>query len=373
MMFFQNQYKKGKIMNIKEISLKNYRNIKNMNVILNEGVNVFYGNNAQGKTNILEGIYLCSLGRSQRTRIDKELIMFGEKESNVNITLSKNKVINNINIHLKNNTKKNIEVNKFQIKKLNELIGTMLVVIFSPEDLQLIKSGPSMRRRFLDMEICQISDIYYYNLVKYHKVLNQRNNLLKNIKKDNSLLETLFMWDEQLVLFGKNVINHREEFVNKINSFAKIKHFDITKGKEELEISYIPKVSNANFKLKLEKSLDSDIFMGNTMIGPHKDDIKFEINGENVKTYGSQGQVRSAVLSTKLSLISIIEELFDDTPILLLDDVLSELDRERQIYLLEGIKNCQTILTSTGVDELLNEYVKDGIIFFIKDGTVSEY
>lgn len=357
-------------MYVKKLSLKNYRNIQFIEIELKNGVNIFYGNNAQGKTNLLESIYMCATGRSHRTHIDKELIKFNETDSHIRTEIKHDDIIDKIDIHLKKDSKKGIAINNFPINKLGELFGILNVVIFSPEDLNLIKAGPMERRKFIDMELCQINKVYYYNLGQYHKILKQRNALLKKILKDNSLKETLFIWDKQLIEFGKKIIEIREEFIYKINKISKKIHSEITGEKEDLEIKYKPSVTIEEFEEKLEKSLEKDILYTSTSYGPHKDDIIFLINNINARDFGSQGQQRTVSLSTKLAEINLIKEEKGVLPILLLDDVLSELDKSRQKYLISNIKDIQVIITCTGVEDIIKNLDEECEIFNVKNGNI---
>lgn len=359
-------------MHVKKLSLKNYRNIQFLEVELKNGVNIFYGNNAQGKTNLLESIYICATGRSHRTHIDKELIKFNETDAHIRAEINNDNITDKIDIHLKRDSKKGIAINNLTINKLGELFGILNVVIFSPEDLNLIKLGPMERRKFIDMELCQINKVYYYNLGQYHKILKQRNALLKKILKDKSLKDTLFIWDKQLIEFGKKIIEIRKEFIYKINKISKKIHLEITEEKEDLEIKYKPSVTIEEFEEKLEKSLEKDILYTSTSYGPHKDDIIFLINNINVRDFGSQGQQRTASLSTKLAEINLIKEEKGVLPILLLDDVLSELDKSRQKYLISNIKNIQVIITCTGVEDIIKNLDSDCRIFNVKDGFITK-
>lgn len=361
-------------MYIYNISLKNYRNLKNVSLNLKNGINIFYGNNAQGKTNLLEAIYICGTGRSHRTHIDKELINFEQNEAHIKLKIiNDDNIKNKIDLHLKKDFKKGIAINNFPIKKLGELFGFFHVVMFSPEDLNLIKKGPAERRRFLDLELCQVSKIYYYNLQQYYKILKQRNNLLKKIIKNNELKQTIFAWDSQFCYFGNKIITARNEFVNKISNLASKVHSDITNNKEILTIKYKPNVLNFDFEAKLKKNLDKDILYGSTSVGPHKDDLTFFINNINIHDFGSQGQQRTAVLSTKLAQINFIKQQKNTYPVLLLDDVLSELDKSRQEFLMESIKNIQVIITCTGVEDFVKNYFDIYSLFNVVDGNIFNF
>ena len=357
-------------MYVKKIYLKNYRNIENLELELKNGVNIFYGKNAQGKTNLLESIYIGATGRSHRTHKDKELINFNKNEAHIRLEVQKDAIFDKIDIHLKTDSKKGIAINNIHIKKLGELFGYLNVVIFSPEDLNLIKQGPQERRKFIDMELCQINSIYYYNLSQYYKVLKQRNSLLKKIATNQSLKDTLFVWDSQLIDFGSKIISIREDFIKKINKISKKIHSDITENKEDLEIKYKPSVLIEEFKEKLEKNIDKDILYKTTSYGPHKDDMLFFINNINARDFGSQGQQRTASLSTKLAEIQLIEEERAVLPVLLLDDVLSELDKDRQKFLIKNIKKLQVIITCTGVEDVLKNLDEECNIFNVSDGKI---
>lgn len=357
-------------MHISTLSLKNYRNIEKINLELGSGVNIFYGNNAQGKTNLLEAIYICSTGRSHRTHLDKDLINFNKDEAHIKIYFVEENVTDKLDIHLKRNLKKGIALNNMPIRKLGELFGIINIVIFSPEDLQLIKAGPSERRRFIDMEICKISNIYYYNLQEYYKILKQRNNLLKKIQKDSNLKESLFVWDEQLVNFGTKLIKIRANFINKINKISHNVHLNLTNNKENLNIEYKPSVSIENFDQKTKKNIEKDVFYGSTSFGPHKDDLNFYINNINAREFSSQGQQRTISLSLKLAEIELIKQEKKVNPILLLDDVLSELDKNRQKFLINFIKNIQVIITCTGVEDIIKNIAKEYNLYNVQNGKI---
>ncbi len=357
-------------MYIKNLSLQNFRNYKELYIDFNSKLNILYGDNAQGKTNILEAIYMCSMGRSQKFQKDKDIIKINEKEAHIQTYVIKENKETKIDIHLKKDTRKGIAVNNIPAKKLSELFGNLYIVIFSPEDLQLIKQGPSERRKFIDMEICQLNNIYYYNLQQYYKVLKQRNNLLRSLQKNSNLKDTIFVWDNQLVTYGRKIIDLRAEFIFKLNSISSKIHSNITGNSEQMNIQYIPNISNDEFEKKLNKYLDRDIIQGSTSIGPHKDDLQFYINAGDVRIYGSQGQQRTTALSIKLAEIQLIKEETSYNPVLLLDDVLSELDENRQGYLLENIGNIQTILTCTGIEDSIKKYMNKAKIFKIKQGSI---
>lgn len=349
---------------IKNITLVDYRNIEKLNIDLSPNVNLFYGDNAQGKTNILESMYMCATGRSQRTHISKELIRFGCQSAHIQLMVSKGSFTDKINIHIKPNNKKGIAINNISIKNVNELFGTVNIIFFSPQDLLLVKEGPTLRRRYMDMELCQLNRLYSYNLSNYYRVLKERNLLLKN-KPDEFTLDA---YDTKLVEYGIKIIEEREKFIEKLNISADKIHSDITGNKEILKIKYISNVSVENFEKKLKSDKSRDIYYGTTSHGIHKDDLLFEINGINARDYGSQGQQRTVCLSLKLAEVEMVREAVNYNPILLLDDVLSELDRNRQLYILNSIKDVQTIITSTGIEDIKN--IGDIKLFNVKKGEV---
>lgn len=355
-------------MYIEKLSLKNYRNIEQLNIDLSENVNIFYGDNAQGKTNILESMFMCATGRSQRTHIDRELIQFGKNSAHIQMIVNKINYSDRIDIHIKQKEKKGIAVNNIVVKKLGELFGTVNIVIFSPEDLMLVKEGPSYRRRYLDMELCQMSKVYYSNLQKYYKVLKERNNLLKNDRK--SFIDTLDIWDSQLVLYGIKIIQARQNFINELYKTGNKIHKNITDNAENLRIEYKPSVIPEEYESKLISSREKDIYYGTTNYGIHKDDMVFYINDVNARDYGSQGQQRTVCLTLKLSEIELIKNKICEKPVLLLDDVLSELDKNRQNFIINSIDGIQTIITSTGNEDILESVNDRAKIFRVKNGSI---
>jgi DNA replication and repair protein RecF len=359
---------------VSSVSLKNVRNLKELNIGLSEGINILYGNNAQGKTNFLEAIYICATGRSHRTASDKEIINFKENEAFINLSSVSNGIKDKISVYLRRDLKKGIAVNGVALRKLGDLFGRLLIVMFSPEDLQLVKSGPSERRKFMDMEICQLSNVYYYELQSYYKALRQRNNLLKEISRDKSLKDTIFIWDEQIISHGIKIYNHRMEFTSDINKISSGIYSDITEAKEKLEILYKPNITPETFKQRLERSLEKDIYGGSTSYGIHKDDISFLIDGTEARNFGSQGQQRSVSLCAKLAEIELIKNKTGITPVLLLDDVLSELDSGRQFFLLSRLSDIQTLITCTGVEDVLSKVssIENIKIFNVENGMIAE-
>lgn len=358
---------------IDSLDLKNYRNYDILDMNFDKNVNIIYGDNAQGKTNILESIYMCATSRSHRGSKDKEMIRFGESESHIKANVLKNNINYRIDMHLKGNKAKGIAINGIPIKKAVDLFGIIQIVLFSPEDLNIIKNGPSERRRFMDMELSQLNKIYLSNLVNYNKVLVQRNKLLKELSFNmtDELLSTLDIWDVQLVHYGRSIIDGRIKFVEELNDIISSIHSNLTGSKEKLVVEYAPYTTAERLEDMVSASRDKDIRYKSTGIGPHKDDLVFYINGQDVRKYGSQGQQRTTALSLKLSEIELVKKLTKDNPILLLDDVLSELDSNRQNYLLNSIGDIQTIITCTGLDEFINNRININKVFKVTNGTVS--
>lgn len=366
-------------MKVKSLKLKNYRNYNILDIEFDSHTNILYGDNAQGKTNILESLYLSGTTKSHRGTKDRDLIQFGSEESHIETIIDKKGSKFQIDMHLKKNSPKGIAINKIPIKKASELFGIVHFVFFSPEDLNIIKDGPSGRRRFIDLELSQLDKVYLSNLSNYNRIINQRNTLLKNIYGQDHLLETLDIWDLQLIEYGNKVIESRKKFIGQVNRIISKIHFQLTGGTENLLLSYEPSVGDMTLESAIRKYRDRDLRFRSTSVGPHRDDLRFTIDssdgvmsGLDIRKFGSQGQQRTAALSLKLSEIELVKELIHDTPILLLDDVLSELDKNRQNYLLDSIHDIQTVITCTGLDEFVNHRFSINKIFHIKNGSVYE-
>ena len=331
---------------INKIKVNNFRNYDNEEIELNKNINIFYGENAQGKTNIIEAIFLSSMGKSFRAKKDKEMIKLSENRAMIEILFNKKDRDGKIKIELQN--KKNVYLNGIKLKKLSELLGNINIVIFTPDDINILKGGPQNRRRFLDIMISQLKPNYMYNLNLYLKTLEQRNNYLRQIKeynKDENLLE---IWDEKLAEYAFNIYNYRNEFINKIKNKIKNIHSEITNNKEKIEIEYLTECESKEKYLKLLKDRRKlDIIKGYTTKGIHRDDFIIYINKKELNIYGSQGQHRTAILSLKLSELNIIYEETGEYPILLLDDFMSELDEKRRERFLNNIKDIQVIITCT--------------------------
>ncbi len=357
---------------IESISLDHYRNLNNAVIHFSPGINIFYGDNAQGKTNLLESVYLSATTRSHRSVRDRDLIRFGEDEAHIRMMFKKNDLTHRLDLHLRKNKSKGMALNGSALRKTGDLLGMIPVVFFSPEDLSIIKNGPAQRRRFMDMELSQLHKGYMQQLVLYHKVLTQRNNLLKQMRKFPELKETLVGWDEQLLSYGSGLIRQRKEFLIHLDEIMRMKHLSLTGQKEEIRIRYDINVDEKDFAGRLRESLDADIMRGSTSVGPHRDDIAFTCNEIDLRRFGSQGQQRTAALSLKLSEIMIMEESMDEKPVLLLDDVLSELDVHRQDWLLAGIEGTQTMITCTGLDEFVNKRIRLDKVFSVNEGKIDE-
>ena len=355
---------------IESIELKNYRNYDKLHMDFSHGTNILYGDNAQGKTNILEAIYVCATTKSHRGSKDKEIIQFDRDESHNKLNVRKRDVPYRIDMHLKKNRAKGVAVNGVPIKKASELFGIVNVVFFSPEDLNLIKNGPAERRRFIDLELCQLNKLYVHSLVQYNKIVTQRNKLLKDIMFRPDYEETLDIWDMQLVQYGREVIRCREAFVGQLNDLIGGIHRQLSGEKESLHISYEPNVTVDMFEDTLRKSRPSDLKQRTTLTGPHRDDLSFIINDIDIRRFGSQGQQRTAALSLKLAEIELVKKIVNDYPILLLDDVLSELDGSRQNHLLSGINHIQTMITCTGLEDFVNNRFRIDKIFKVVSGEV---
>ncbi|MDF2503221.1 MULTISPECIES: DNA replication/repair protein RecF [Clostridium] len=362
-------------MHIGSLILNNFRNYEKLNIQLDKNINIFTGDNAQGKTNILESIYYCSVGKSYRTNKDKELIQWKKESAYINLYICKERLNKKIEIKIFKEGKKGINVNSIKLRKISELFGIFNAVIFSPEDLKIVKEGPVYRRKFLDIELSKLNSRYYFELVQYNKVLNERNALLRS--RNDKAFDILDIYDQQLSRYGSKIIKYRLDYIKKLNEFGNVIHKDITSGKENIEFRYIMSAKNTD---TLEQDLlkcyelnrDKDIYRRNTSIGPHKDDFSIEINNIDTRSYGSQGQQRTAILTIKFSTLSILKEYTKEAPVLLLDDVLSELDTSRQKYILNSINGIQTIITCTGINDIDNYINGNFKVFKVEYGKVSE-
>lgn len=355
---------------IESVELKNYRNYNELHIDFDPGTNVLYGDNAQGKTNILESVYVCATTKSHRSSKDRELIAFGEEEAHIKMNLRRDGVPCRIDMHLKKNKAKGVAVNGIPIKKASELFGIINVVFFSPEDLNLIKNGPAERRRFLDLELCQLNRLYVHSLVQYNRTVTQRNKLLKELSFQPEYEEMLDVWDQQLVSYGKEIITCRREFIDQLNTIIQDIHFNLSGKKEQLVIAYEPNTEEKDLEAAVKRSRFADQKQKTTLVGPHRDDICFYVNEIDIRKFGSQGQQRTAALSLKLAEIELVRKIVKDYPVLLLDDVLSELDSGRQDQLLSCISHIQTFITCTGLDDFISHNFQIDKIFRVVNGTI---
>lgn len=355
---------------IKSLELQDYRNYDSLNLAFDKGTNILYGDNAQGKTNILEAIYVSATTKSHKGSKDKDIVNFHREEAHIRTFLEKDGVEMRVDMHLRKSKSKGIAIDGQKIKKAADLLGICNVVFFSPEDLGIIKDGPAERRRFVDMELCQLDGFYLYNLNHYNRIVNQRNKLLKDMYFNPDLKDTLNIWDSQLVSFGSKIIERRKLFVEQMNEIIYGIHKRLSGDREEIRIQYEPDVAIDDFEQRLQYSQEKDIKLKQTTVGPHRDDFSFMVENVDIRKFGSQGQQRTAALSLKLSEIELVKKITRDTPILLLDDVLSELDSNRQNYLLNSIGDIQTIITCTGLEEFVNNRFEINRVYKVENGVV---
>ncbi len=367
-------------MRLSSLELDKFRNYSHLDQEFFPGAQVLYGKNAQGKTNILEAIYLCTCARSHRTGKDIDLVKNGESEYRVKINFvteddNEEEIIVHYlapinNTPLRSKSYRHIYHNGIKLEKLSEMMGLFHAVIFAPEDLQIVKEGPSARRRFLDLLISQLNSVYFRELQKYQHILSQRNKLLKKLRENKNIRENpelnklhLEIWNEQLSKTAANIIWERRRIVEKISTLAQAAQLEISENKENLEIRY-KTVSSLDEKLNINEiketlykkygmTSEDDIFRGSTGLGPHRDDLIIYLNGEEVKPYASQGQQRSVVLSLKIAELLLIKEMTGEPPILLLDDVMSELDSNRRESLIKVIKGHQVFITCTDISQVM--------------------
>lgn len=357
-------------MTIKSVGLRDFRNYEELSLDLGQGLNIFYGDNAQGKTNLLEAIFTAGTTRSHKGSRDKEMIRIGCESAHIRLMIEKKGLTRRIDMELRKNRSKGAAVDGIPVRRSVDLFGMLNLVFFSPEDLTMIKDGPSVRRRFIDMELSQIDRIYLYNLSNFNKVLRQRNELLKQMDMNSDIPDTLDVWDEQLVKYGGEVIEARKKFMDDLNDIVGSIHKKLSGGLEELEVRYVPDVGSDEFMDRLLSGRRSDIWQKSTQTGPQRDDIIFIINGTDGRRFASQGQQRTAALSLKLSEIELTRRVTGEDPVLLLDDVLSELDRKRQDMLLSEIGDIQTLITCTGLEEYVEKRRNDAEIFNVKAGKI---
>ena len=355
---------------VKSLDLLNFRNYGTLSVAPDPGINIIYGANAQGKTNILEAIYLAGSSKSHRGSRDKDMIRMGQAEAHIRMHIDKNENDYRIDMHLRKNKAKGIAIGGVPIRRAADLFGIVNMVFFSPEDLNIVKNGPSERRKLIDRILCELDKIYMSDLIRYNKCLGQRNRLLHDLYVRPELFSEIAVWDEQLVHYGRRIIEKRSEFVELLNQIAGDIHAGLTGENERITLEYEPNVLPGEFMDRISAGIESDRRNKTTGQGPHRDDIGIRVNDMDLRLYGSQGQQRTAALSLKLSEIKIIEDWIHDKPILLLDDVLSELDRSRQNFLLGSLKDTQTLITCTGLDEFVQNRFEADKVFHVVNGTI---
>ena len=372
-------------MQVNRLELKNFRNYSEQTLEFSPNINIIHGANAQGKTNLIEAVYLACSGRSHRTKYDSELIKFGSARSDINLFFSDKTRDYKCNIRLSNDKRKQICLNNIPLKKLSELMSCLNAVLFSPEDLMLVKGAPSQRRAFTDSAISQLKPAYLSTLITYYRVLEQKNSLLKQLKRSMKTSDTtLSIWNEQLAVLNADIMLYRRDFLNSMQAFAALHNivpdeFDAKKNKENLKIIYTPSL---NYDImdknelsqvileKLESVASHEIENASSVTGIHRDDIAFYINGNNARNYASQGQQRSIVLVLKLALSDYIFSQRGEQAVLLLDDILSELDSVRRAYLLSNLKDRQVIITCTDVDRAYISGNDTCKYFNVKDGNI---
>lgn len=371
-------------MKLKELRLSGYRNYKQLELEIISNINLFVGPNAQGKTNLLEAIYVLALSRSHRTHRDKELIGWDFASASLYAEVERKYGTCKVELLISSQGKK-ARINGLEQKKLSQFVGSLNVVLFAPEDLELVKGSPAIRRRFLDMEIAQVQPSYLHHLGQYQKALAHRNKLLKQMGASGSpsFKGMLDVWNEQLAAHGIKIMQKRQHFIKKLEIWSKSIHEGITGGKEMLDITYVPSVSAPHFDdettvfeqfmVKLTEMKDQELRRGTTLVGPHRDDLVFFINGKEAQVYGSQGQQRTVALSLKLAEIECIRQEVGEYPVLLLDDVLSELDRYRQTQLIQTFQDkVQTFITATEIEAVDLNQLQGARIYHVLDGTVSD-
>lgn len=362
---------------IKTLELADFRNYEQLHMDFSSGTNILYGENAQGKTNILEAIFLSATTKSHKGSKDKEIIRFGKSEAHIRTILERDHAEYRLDMHLRKSKSKGIAIDGQKVKRAADYVGRLNVVFFSPEDLAIVKNGPAERRRFIDLELCQLDETYLYNLSRFNKMLVQRNKMLKDMYDHPEYRALLDVQDDQMVKYGCEIIKTRSEFIQNLNTIIEPIHAKLTGGKEILNIYYEPNIDPNEYANGIKRNKERDLFLKQTSIGPQKDDFSFIVQRKDstekidLRRFGSQGQQRTASLSLKLSEIEIVKKSKKENPVLLLDDVLSELDSNRQNYLLDTIGDIQTIITCTGYDEFVNHRFEINKLFKVVDGTVT--
>lgn len=365
-------------LNVENIRLINFRNYNNICLNLNKNINIFIGRNAQGKTNLMESIYMCSTGRSFRTNRDKEIISFNKDEAYIGANINLGDYKRFIEIKMHQDKAKRIRINKTELTNYRELSSGLNVVVFTPEDLRIVKDGPQERRNLIDNSINQLKPVYNYNLNKYKKILIQRNNLLKSSRFKKNITDLLDIFDLQIAKIGTSIVLERNRYIKELAIQSREIHCQVTKGAEDLGLDYLSNVPllesreevETEYLKLLKKTVKRDLEYGSTEIGPHRDDMGIYLNRKDARIYGSQGQQRTIVLSLKLGEVKIIKEDRGLAPLLILDDVFSELDQERKTYLINQFKNMQTLITTTDYDDLKILENMNKSIFRIRNGSL---
>lgn len=361
---------------VKSLEFSDFRNLQDNKIYPGENVNVIFGDNAQGKTNLLEAVWLFSGGHSFRGSKESDLTKFGSTNSQLKMEFFSQGRDQSAQIKFSKN-KKEITINNVVKPSSAYLSQCFCAVVFSPEHLSLVKNGPALRRKFIDGAICQQDVKFAVLLSKYNRTVFQRNTLLREIARHPELKDTLCIWDDALIASGAKIIKRRFDYINKLSSVAREMHLGISSGKEELSIEYLSQsgvdindseaIITDKLRASFEKGLREDIKLCCTNYGPHRDDLDFVINGFRAKTYASQGQQRSIILSLKLSEAQMLWKYFDEPPVVLLDDVMSEIDKGRQEFLLCNTKGCQTFITGCEPPVIKSD---DNMIFTIEKGEV---
>ncbi len=359
-------------MYIRSLQLANFRNYESLSLEFSEGTNILYGDNAQGKTNILEALYLVATTKSHRSVRDRDMIRFGCQEGHIRTVLIKNGVDYQVDMHLRAAKTKGLAINGQKLKRASQLMGLLHIVFFSPEDLTIVKNGPAYRRHFLDMELCQLDGDYLFNLNHYNRIVDQRNRLLKEIWNNPDLEATLDVWDDQLADYGTKIIARRREFMEQLADLIGNIHLRLSGGREHLSLQYLPDTEAAALKEKLLQNRERDKYLKSTSVGPHKDDFSFVCNEIDLRKFGSQGQQRTCALSLKLAEIELVKKMIGDSPVLMLDDVLSELDTNRQNTLLDSLGGIQTFITCTGLDEFVSHRFAIDRLYRVENGVVTQ-
>lgn len=349
-------------MYVKRLELDNFRNYKRQSIVFGDGINILYGENAQGKTNILEALYLTATGKSQRTNNYHDLIMNGTDGFEVRMDAVSNDSLKRIGIRYTKDKGRYAEVNGIRRNRISDILGTMNMIFFSPETLDIIKGSPQCRRKFIDVLLCQVSKSYLHSLQQYNQIIKNKSAALKKGRNDKKYDEVIPVWNEHLAGHGGRICYIRDKTIRRLDDYMKREIEKITSGGESSELAYktftgCPDMPDEAYyreqlRLKLEQGRARERELGQCLYGPHRDDIEISLNCMNSRQYCSQGQQRSLALSLVIGELKLVEEIRGEKPVLLLDDVMSELDQKRQEYLLKGLYDIQTIITTTDVEQL---------------------